>query len=108
MAATSTKTGDMLLFQWGINDWGNGPALEINITRQLIATDDDGDEPRPTPACSFASMRHWLPGVSRAETSGAKSQNNSRRSENSLPTPEALRIVANETPESVELQFGRT
>jgi hypothetical protein len=28
--------GDMLLFQWGKHDWGDGEHFEINITRQLI------------------------------------------------------------------------
>src|SRR5262245_37488233 len=39
------EEGDMLLFQWGIRDWGDGPAFEVNLTRQLIVTDDD-DAPR--------------------------------------------------------------
>jgi len=38
--------GDMLLFQWGTYDWGDGLAFEINITRQLILTDDDENTPR--------------------------------------------------------------
>jgi len=36
--------GDMLLFQWGTYDWGQGLAFEVTITRQLIdagAVDDD-------------------------------------------------------------------
>ncbi len=36
--------GDMLLFQWGTYDWGDGERFEIDITRQLIrdgAEDDD-------------------------------------------------------------------
>lgn len=28
--------GDMLLFQWGTYDWGDGEHFEIDITRQLI------------------------------------------------------------------------
>ena len=28
--------GDMLLFQWGIYDWGDGPSFQYDITRQLI------------------------------------------------------------------------
>jgi hypothetical protein len=43
---------DMLLFQWGVYDWGAGEFFEYNITRQLIypetipadaALPDDGD-----------------------------------------------------------------
>jgi len=38
--------GDMLLFQWGSYDWGEGPSFEYDLTRQLIVnssvdTDDD-------------------------------------------------------------------
>jgi hypothetical protein len=36
--------GDMLLYQWGTYDWGNGPSFQLDITRQLIAvagSDDD-------------------------------------------------------------------
>jgi hypothetical protein len=29
--------GDMLLFQFGTYDWGNGPRFEFDVTRQLIA-----------------------------------------------------------------------
>ena len=38
--------GDMLLFQWGTYDWGDGPAFEVDITRQLIVADDEDEEPR--------------------------------------------------------------
>jgi hypothetical protein len=38
--------GDMLLFQWGVYDWGAGEFFEYDITRQLIVSeqhqDDDG------------------------------------------------------------------
>jgi len=36
---------DMLLYQWGVYDWGKGESFELDITRQLISTDaaDDDD-----------------------------------------------------------------
>src|SRR5262245_52832915 len=34
--------GDMLLYQWGCYDWGNGESFQFNITRQFI--DDDAAE----------------------------------------------------------------
>lgn len=40
----TNQNGDMLLFQWGTYDWGDGPQFEINITRQFMesaAEDDD-------------------------------------------------------------------
>jgi hypothetical protein len=38
------EDADMLLFQWGIYDWGNGEHLEIDIARQVMIpgkVDDD-------------------------------------------------------------------
>jgi hypothetical protein len=32
--------GDMLLYQWGTNDWGEGEAFEFNITRQFMDARD--------------------------------------------------------------------
>ncbi len=36
--------GDMLLYQWGIYDWGEGESFEFDITRQLIRGDGEDDE----------------------------------------------------------------
>ena len=36
--------GDMLLFQWGTYDWGNGRFFEFDLTRQFIIGDDQEDE----------------------------------------------------------------
>ena len=30
------EDGDMLLYQWGCQDWGEGEFFEVNITRQLM------------------------------------------------------------------------
>jgi len=35
---------DMLLFQWGVYDWGKGQFFEMNITRQFIENDRQGDD----------------------------------------------------------------
>jgi hypothetical protein len=40
------EDGDMLLFSWGIYDWGNGLAFEVSIIRQLIVQDDENEEPQ--------------------------------------------------------------
>jgi hypothetical protein len=37
------EQGDMLLYQWGTSDWGEGRRFEVGITRQL-ALDEDDDE----------------------------------------------------------------
>src|SRR6202023_3596424 len=36
--------GDMMLFQWGTYDWGAGLHFEVDITRQFIAADLEGDD----------------------------------------------------------------
>lgn len=33
--------GDMLLYQWGTFDFGNGASFQLNITRQFIQSGDD-------------------------------------------------------------------
>ena len=38
--------GDMLLFQWGTYDFGEGLAFRVDITRQLIATTSDHGDMR--------------------------------------------------------------
>jgi hypothetical protein len=35
---------DMLLFQWGIYDWGNGEHLEIDIARQVMIPGKEDDD----------------------------------------------------------------
>lgn len=36
--------GDMLLFQWGTCDWGDGPTFQFDLTRQLIDENDPDDD----------------------------------------------------------------
>jgi hypothetical protein len=36
--------GDMLLFQYGVYDWGLGPFFEIGLTRQFIEVERNDDE----------------------------------------------------------------
>ncbi len=38
------EDADMLLFQWGLFDWGDGEFFEIDITRQLIRNADCDDD----------------------------------------------------------------
>lgn len=36
--------GDMLLFQFGIYDWGSGPFFEIDLTRQFLEVESDDED----------------------------------------------------------------
>lgn len=38
------ENGDMLLFQWGTYDFGRGPVLVYDLTRQFIVNDSDDDD----------------------------------------------------------------
>lgn len=39
----AADSGDMLLFQWGTFDWGEGEHFEVNITRQFIECANEED-----------------------------------------------------------------
>src|SRR5690242_283844 len=98
--------GDLLLFQWGTYDWGDGPAFEVNITRQLIVAGDADEEPRqvrltfrfePAVGASAGAGNRWcesldgLPEFRRFVTGSA-----------------ALQAIGRRSPEAVELRYGRT
>jgi hypothetical protein len=38
------EDADMLLFQWGTYDWGTGEHFSLNLTRQLIVSEDAEDD----------------------------------------------------------------
>src|SRR5262245_10947013 len=38
--------GDMLLYQWGTHDWGDGESFELDITRQFTVTGEEDDDTR--------------------------------------------------------------
>lgn len=37
------EDGDMLLYQWGVHDWGRGEYFHWNLTRQLMISDLEDD-----------------------------------------------------------------
>jgi hypothetical protein len=99
--------GDMLLFEWGTTDWGEGPAFEVRITRQLMVSDDEDDEPRQL-ALAFLFDAAVAP-------KGLKDGNKWCASPDGLPAfrrfvirSRASRAVANEVADKVALRFGRT
>ncbi len=42
--AALDEDGDMLLLQWGVYDWGEGPSFEYGLTRQLVCQHDADDD----------------------------------------------------------------
>lgn len=100
------EDGDMLLFQWGTNDWGDGPAFEVSIVRQLIVGDDEDEEPRQL------DLRFRF-----APAAGASAGAGSRWCESPDGLAEfrpfvagsaAIKAVDGLSSESVTLRYGRT
>ena len=100
------EDGDMLLFQWGTYDWGDGPAFEVDITRQLIRTDTREKEIwqlrlifrfEPSVGLKAGERNRWcgsLEELSEFRKFVTKSA--------------ALKAVAQQPPMSVELRYGPT
>jgi hypothetical protein len=99
------EDGDMLLFQWGTNDWGDGPAFEVDITRQLIVGEDENEEPRQL-SLTF-----------QFDAEGITLKDGNRWCESPDDLPEfrqfvtksaALKAIKGRSVKSVELRYGRT
>jgi hypothetical protein len=101
------QDGDMLLFQWGTNDWGDGPAFEVNITRQLIVTDDEDEEPRQL-SLTFRFDRAVTPQGLKDGSKWCEAPDQLASYRRFLAGAKALRAVGQESPASVELRYGRT
>jgi hypothetical protein len=43
-AGCSGPSADMLLFEWGTYDWGEGESFELSLSRQFIELDGDGED----------------------------------------------------------------
>ncbi len=51
--------GDMLLFQWGVFDFGEGRTFRFDLTRQFIVTDPEDDDESSMSQLSFTF--HFVP-----------------------------------------------
>jgi hypothetical protein len=100
------EDGDMLLFQWGTHDWGDGPAFEVSIVRQLIAAGDEDEEPRQL------DLRFRLAPPAGAATPGGSrwcaSPDELAAFRRFIARSAALAAVGALVPASVELRYGRT
>jgi hypothetical protein len=98
--------GDMLLFQWGVYDWGDGPAFEVDITRQLSDRNDEETEPQQL-SLTFRFDPARYP-------NGVKEGNGWCRTTRRLgdfrafiSRAEVIQAVGEQRPASVELRFNR-
>lgn len=76
------EDGDLLLFQWGVYDWGDGDHFELNISRQLMTAAGDGNEavrqlsltfryPAEPPLRKLGDGSQWCDDPDAVETFGA-------------------------------------
>jgi hypothetical protein len=100
------EDGDMLLFEWGIYDWGDGPAFEVGITRQLVRTDTKEEEIwqlgldfrfEPSVGIRAGKQNRWCASLDELDDF-----------RKFITKSAALKAVARHTPMSVELRFGPT
>lgn len=54
------EDGDMLLFQWGTYDWGDGRSFQCDITRQFIGAQPE-DEYEDPPMSQLSLTFHFPP-----------------------------------------------
>ena len=98
------EDGDMLLFQWGTNDWGDGTAFEVNITRQLIATNDDDDEPRQL-SLTFQFDPAVAPKKLKNGNKWCEAPDQLASYRQFLSKSKALQAVERESPTSIKLRY---
>jgi hypothetical protein len=96
---------DMLLFQWGIYDWGDGPAFDVDITRQLIVADHKEKE-------LWQLRLAFLFEASVGATAGERNRWCASLDELAefrqfVTESAALKVVGQKPPASVELRYGR-
>jgi len=96
---------DMLLFQWGTYDWGQGESFEFNITRQLILGGVSEDENIWQLSLTFKftpddQLRQLKPGNRWCRSSG-----DIRPFQDFIHDSEPYRIVADRRPSLVQLDY---
>jgi hypothetical protein len=103
---TKSALSDMLLFQWGVFDWGRGERFEFDITRQFISAGRSGDEAISQLRCiayfaptadlrSIPKANRWCESVANLDSFGAFIRNS-----------DAYGAVSLLKPNLVSLQWG--
>lgn len=98
---------DMLLFQWGVFDWGQGERFEIDLTRQFISAGSIGDDAisqlrytayfSPTPALrAIPISNRWCRTAADLESFAAF-----------IRQSVAYRAVSASSPLQVQLRWGK-
>jgi len=100
------RDGDMLLFQWGVYDWGIGAAFEVDITRQLIDRSDKETEPQQL-SLTFRFDPAAYPEGLKAGNRWCQSTRKLGDFRGAISRSEAIHAVGEQLPVSVELRFNR-
>lgn len=103
----NSPDSDMLLFQWGIFDWGKGASFELDLTRQFISAGASVDHAisqlRCTAYFSPNSELRAIPFSNRWCGSVAEIEPYSRFIYDSA----AFRAVASATPQRIGIEWGK-
>lgn len=99
--------GDMLLYQWGTYDWGEGETFDFDITRQLIGPGGEDED-----IFQLSLTFRFAPTIdSRAIESGNRwcsRPNEVELFRDFIHKSAALRAVVNQVPHTVTLLGGIT
>jgi hypothetical protein len=96
--------GDMLLYQWGCYDWGEGEFFELNITRQFIDGAGEDEDIRQL----LLTFKYKPTAPLRRVKDGnrwCKSPNDLKKFRSFIDSSEALRAVAETDPAQVTLNL---
>lgn len=97
--------GDMLRFEWGTYDWGDGGSFQVSVTRQLMATDDDEDEPQ-----QLKLTFKFDPAVGGSVKDGGQwceSPEDMPKFRKYVSSSKAVKALGKHRPDEVQLKFGR-
>ena len=103
----NTPESDMLLFQWGVYNWGKGENFELDLTRQFISAGLFGDDAMSQLRCTAhftpTPELRALPASNRWCRSIAEINVFSRFIRNSA----AFQAVRSMTPERVNIEWSK-
>lgn len=98
--------GDMLLFQWGAYDFGEGRSFQFDITRQFMLEDCEGDDGMTQLSLTF----HFAPfaGLEAIKTGNqwCSTPEGLREFETFITSGNAYGLVAAANPTKVTLNYG--
>ena len=102
------EDGDMLLFQWGTYDFGEGRSFQFDITRQFIlALPEDEDDDSAMSQLSFTF--HFTPSAQFDALKGNRwcsTPDDLKDFETFITDGDVYRAVATARPEKVTLDYG--